>query len=91
MSNSLTTYALIKKLESLDYFPQLITSGLFPMNWLDYKTIFEFYENEVKRLTLNKDLSAQELRQAKRTAKTITSEEFRIGESTVYQIIQKMT
>lgn len=88
---STPNYQLIKKLEKLDFFKDLLSSGIIPVNWIDYKVIYEFYMNEVNILTLNKVMSSQELRSAKRTAKTITAEQFSIGESSVYQIIKKMS
>ena len=64
---------------------------MISVNWVQYKQVFEFYTNEVTRRTLNKDLASSELRAIRRVAITTTSEEFGVGESTVYQIIKKMT
>lgn len=83
---STPAYELIKKLEQLDYFPQILTSGIIPMNWMDYKVIFEFYESELKKLSKGIEPTAK----LKRLAKTHTADEFKIGESSVYQIIKKM-
>lgn len=84
------TFQLLEKLEKLPYFSQLLATGIIPVNWITYKQVFEFYNNEVKRLTLNKTLSSGELGEIRRTSITTTAEEFRIGESSVYRIIQKM-
>ena len=84
------TYELIKRLESLDYFPQILTSGIIPMNWIDYKVIYEFYISEIAKLNKGGKVTGQELRTAKRTAKTYTADEFKIAESSVYRLIQKM-
>jgi hypothetical protein len=74
----MSTYELINKLEKLDYFNDLLKSGLVPLNWLDYKLIYEFYKEERK-----KD-------QLKKQALTNTADEFNVSERTVYLIIQKM-
>lgn len=81
------TYELLKKLEKLEYFNNLLTSGIIPLNWIDYKMIFEFYTKELLKLSAGEITTAR----MKRQAKTNTAEEFSIGESSVYQIIKKMT
>lgn len=85
------TFQLLEKLEQLPYFNELITSGVIGVNWLTYKQIFDFYTNEVKRMTLNRSLSSSEVRNIRRSAKTTTAEEFNLAESTVYEIIRKMS
>lgn len=74
----MSTYDLINKLEKLDYFNDLLTSGILPSNWLDYKVIFEFYQKERERCDRRKK------------ALTNTADEFNVSERTVYLIIQKM-
>lgn len=74
----MSTYDLIEKLEKLDYFNDLLKRGLVPLNWLDYKVIFEFYTAERKKQKFNKQ------------ALTNTAQEFNVSERTVYLIIQKM-
>lgn len=74
----MNVYDLINKLEKLDYFNELLKSGLIPVNWLDYKVIFEFYQVERKKEKLRKQ------------ALTNTADEFGVSERTVYLIIQKM-
>ena len=74
----MSTYELIEKLEKLDYFNDLLKSGLLPMNWLDYKLIYEFYRTERKK------------EKFKKQALTNTADEFSVSERTVYLIIQKM-
>ena len=81
------TYELIKKLEQLDYFPQILTSGLIPMNWIDYSVIYEFYLKDLETI-LKGEPSNQK---ARRQSKANTAEEFNIGESSVYRIIKLMT
>lgn len=82
----MVAYELIQELESLPYFNDLLKKGLVPVNWLDYKVIYEFYVDKLKEL----QREGLPKRKASRTAKTITSDEFGIGESSVYQIIRKM-
>lgn len=74
----MSTYELIEKLEKLDYFNDLLKSGLVPLNWLDYKLIYEFYRGERKK------------EKFKKQALTNTADEFNVSERTVYLIIQKM-
>lgn len=74
----MVAYELIKELEQLPYFNQLLKSGLLPINWIDYKVIYEFYLNELK------------VQDSKTQALTNTSTEFNISERSVYLIIQKM-
>lgn len=73
-----TTYELIEKLEQLDYFNALLRQGIIPMNWVDYKVIYEFYTSERKK------------EKFKKQALTNTADEFNVSERTVYLIIQKM-
>lgn len=73
----MVVHELIKKLEELDYFPELLKSGIIPMNWVDYKVIYEFYLSE-KQKTKGKQLI------------TNVAEEFSISERGVYLIVQKM-
>ncbi len=74
----MSTYELINKLEKLDYFNDLLKSGLVPLNWLDYKLIYEFYQVQRTKEKLKKQ------------ALTNTADEFNVSERTVYLIIQKM-
>ncbi len=78
------TYTLIKQLETLPYFNQLLKSGVVPINWVDYKVIYEFHKSEIVRLTRKKGKCA------KMQAKTNTAEEFGISERSVYAIIKRM-
>jgi len=82
----MVAYELIKKLEALPYFKDLLKQGIIPINWVDYKVIYEFYQNELKRLKADKWKSNKIARQAKIN----TSEEFGISERFVYLIIKKM-
>lgn len=82
----LTSIELLNALESLPYFNLLLKKGIVPINWLDYKIIYEFYSKKVSELE-SEGFGHQK---AKRTANTITGEEFKISERTVYLIIQKM-
>ena len=74
----MSTYDLINKLEKLDYFNDLLTSGIVPTNMLDYKVIYEFYQKESERCS------------RKKQALTNTADEFGVSERSVYLIIQKM-
>lgn len=74
----MSTYDLINKLEKLDYFNELLKSGLVPVNWIDYKVIYEFYKKERSNCKYRKQ------------ALTNTADEFSISERSVYLIIQKM-
>lgn len=85
------TYELIKKLEALDFFSEIMTSGLIGMNWIDYKVIYEFYIKQLSVLNLSDQPSARKRSNVRRQAKTNTAEEFNISEVLVYKIIQKMT
>ncbi len=71
------TYDLISKLEKLEYFPQLLKSGIIPINWVDYKVIYEFY------------LKEREKQKGKQLI-TNVAEEFNVSDRTVYLIVQKM-
>lgn len=72
------TYDLIQKLEDLPYFNELLKSGLVPINWVDYKLIYEYYRTELKKEKFRKQ------------ALTNTADEFNVSERTVYLIIKKM-
>ncbi|WP_097055529.1 hypothetical protein [Salinimicrobium sediminis] len=74
----MSTYELIEKLEKLDYFSDLFRSGILPPHWLDYKVIYEYYQEQLKKEKLRKQ------------ALTNTADEFNVSERTVYIIIQKM-
>lgn len=82
----MSAYDLISKLEKLDYFSELLTHGLVPINWLDYKVIYEFYLNELEKFRVDGKVSAKNKRQAKEN----TAEEYGVSEVQVYRIIQKM-
>ena len=82
----MVAYELLQKLEKLSYFNDLLKSGVVPVNWLDYKFIYEWYLDEVKRLK-DSGLSATK---SKVQARSNASEEFKIGESTVRWIIKKL-
>ncbi|TYP71487.1 hypothetical protein [Aquimarina intermedia] len=82
----MVAYELIKKLEKLPYYNNLLKSGVVPISWVDYKVIYEFYQKEIIRLIRGGFSQSK----AKRQAKTNASEEFNIGESTVYWIVKKM-
>lgn len=74
----ITTHELIQKLEDLPYFNELLKRGLVPINWVDYKLIYEFYKVELKKEAMRKQ------------ALTNTADEFNVSERTVYLIIKKM-
>lgn len=80
------TYELITELEKLDYFPSLLKRGIIPVNWIDYKVIYEFYLKELDSLKVKGSASPK----IKRQAKSNTAEEFSVSEVQVYRIIQKM-
>ena len=82
----MANYELISKLEKLDYFNSLLKGGIIPVNWIDYKVIYEWYLNELKRLSP----SGKPTPKIKRQAKSNTAEEYSISEVQVYRIIQKM-
>jgi len=71
------TYELIAKLSQLDYFKDLLKQGIVPVNWTNYKQIYEFYQQE-KQHAKGKQLV------------TNVCEKFKISESSVYAIIKKM-
>lgn len=71
-------YELIQELEKLPYFNDLLKRGLIPVNWLDYKVIYEYYCDQI------------EIEKFRKQALTNTSDEFGVSERTVYLIIQKM-
>ena len=73
----MSNYELIVKLEKLDYFKDLLKQGIIPLNWTNYKQIYEFYQHE-KKHAKGKQLI------------TNVSEKFKISERSVYAIIQKM-
>ena len=70
-------YKLLEKLEKLNYFNELLKQGIIPINWLTYKQIYEFYCQE-KQNEKGKQLI------------TNVAEEFKISESSVYDIVKKM-
>jgi DNA-binding MarR family transcriptional regulator len=72
-----STYELIAKLSQLDYFKDLLKQGIIPLNWTNYKQIYEFYQEE-KQHTKGKQLI------------TNVCEKFKISESSVYAIVKKM-
>lgn len=82
----MSNYKLIVMLEKLPYFNELLTEGIIPMNWIDYKVIYEFYCVEVERLKREGFSKSR----ARSTANTLTAEEYGISERTVYAIIVKM-
>lgn len=82
----MSNYELIRQLEELPYFNSLLKQGIIPMNWVDYKVIYEFYCQEVERLKREKYVSGKFTRQAKLN----TAEEYGISERSVYLIIKKM-
>ncbi|WP_417867958.1 hypothetical protein [Xanthomarina gelatinilytica] len=82
----MSNYDLINKLESLPYFNTLLKQGIIPMNWVDYKVIYEFYCSELERLKREKYRAGS----IKRQAKENTAAEYSISERSVYLIIEKM-
>tara|TARA_Y100000815_G_C13153944_1_gene429063 strand:- start:36 stop:290 length:255 start_codon:yes stop_codon:yes gene_type:complete len=82
----MSNYELITKLEKLDYFNSLLKGGIIPVTLIDYKVIYEWYLNELKRLSP----SGKQSTTIKRQAKCNTAEEFSVSEVQVYKIIQKM-
>lgn len=82
----MSAYENLQKLEELPYFNLLLTNGIIPMTWIDYKVIYEFYLDQLKDLERQGFASSK----AKGTANTITADEYSISERTVYVIIQKM-
>jgi len=81
----MVAYELIQKLEKLDYFDQLLKGGIVPMNMIDYKVIYEFYMNDLKRLKSDKWA-----KNIKGQAKSNTAEEFNITERMVWVIVKRM-
>ena len=73
----MSTYELIAKLSQLDYFKDLLKQGIIPLNWTNYKQIYEFYQEE-KQYAKGKQLI------------TNVCEKFKISESSVYAIVKKM-
>ena len=71
------TYNLISKLEKLPYFNELLMQGILPLNWKNYKEIYEFY------------LIEKETEKGKQLI-TNVAENFNISERSVYLIVQKM-
>lgn len=71
------TYELISKLEKLPYFNELLKQGILPLNWKNYKDIYEFYLLEKKK-------------EKGKQLVTNVAENFRISDRSVYLIVQKM-
>ena len=83
----MATYDLIKELEALKSFPKLVKRGIIPVNWIDYKVIYEFYLLELEKLKTDGVIKHGDKRQAKEN----TAEEYGISERTVYLIAKKMS
>lgn len=66
-----SNYQLLEKLEKLPYFNSLLKQGIIPINWIDYKVIFEFYVEEVKAISKKGFSKATSERQAKDKRKKI--------------------
>lgn len=81
-----SNYELIEKLEKLPFFNSLLKNGIIPINWMDYKSIYDFYNEQYKRL----HLTGLTKPKARASAVTITADEYGITERTVYLIIKKM-
>lgn len=69
-------FELLERLEKLDYYNELQTSGIIPMVHICHKEIYEFYKSQTNQEGLE--------------AKTITAEKYNITERSVYLIIKKM-
>lgn len=74
----MTAYRLIQKLEDEDLLNDLLSRGIVPTNWIDYKLIYEYYQGQAAK------------EQKRMQAVCNTAEEFNISERSVYAIIQKM-
>ncbi len=77
MVNSMSTHDLLGKLEKLEFFNDLITSGIVPVEWLDYKLMYEYYLDELKSVKSTQAICN-------------TAEEFKVSERTVYTIVKKL-
>lgn len=82
----MVAYDLIKELEKLPYFNDLLMKGVVAINWIDYKLIYDFYINEVEQLRA-KGFS---ITKSKVQARYNTCEEFSIGESSMRWILKKL-
>lgn len=74
----MTAYKLIQQLEDEGKLNSLLSRGIVPINWVDYKLIYEYYQGQAEK------------EQKRMQAITNTAEEFNISERSVYVIIQKM-
>lgn len=74
----MTAYRLIQKLEEEQLLNDLLSRGIVPINWIDYKLIYEYYQGQAEK------------EQKRMQAIANTAEEFNISERLVYVIIQKM-
>ena len=70
----------------MDSFSLLVKKGIIPINWIDYKVIYEYYLKELEKFDIKGKVSSKNKRQAKEN----TAEEYNISERTVYLIISKM-
>lgn len=73
----MVAYELMKELEQLPYFKDLLKQGIVPMSWIDYKVIYEFYLVESKKETGIQLISN-------------VANEFNVSERLIYKIVQKM-
>lgn len=73
----MVAYKLIKELEQLPYFKDLLKQGIIPLSWIDYKVIYEFYLRESENESGTQLISN-------------VANEFNISERLVYKIVQKM-
>lgn len=74
----MTAYRLIQELEDEGKLNDLLSRGIIPINWIDYKLIYEYYQGQADK------------EQKRMQAIANTAEEFNISERSVYVIIQKM-
>lgn len=80
-------YQLIKELEKLPYFNDLLKAGVVAINWVDYTLIYESYLEEVERLKSEEGYSNTKARVQSRSN---MAEQFKISELTVKWIIRKL-
>lgn len=76
-ARKMVAYELMKELEELPYFKDLLKQGIVPVNWLDYKVIYEFYLKESDK-------------ESGKQLVTNVANEFNISERLVYKIVKRM-
>lgn len=82
----MVAYELFKKLEKLDYFQDLLQTGIIPITWVDWKVAYEHFLQTQEEMVRK----GTKLRNAKAQAITTTADQYRISESHLYKIINIM-